>query len=61
MIFRIVYGMSSSSDTHEVSYTTFPLPSADASFIPVHRTGFSDAVLINKLLSILSNFTHNYE
>jgi hypothetical protein len=46
MIFRIVYGMSSSSHTHEVSYTTFPLPPADASFIPVHRTGFSDAGLI---------------
>jgi len=24
----------------------FFLPSAEASFIPVHRTGFSDAVLI---------------
>ena len=26
------------------------LPSADASFIPVHRTGFSDALLINSKL-----------
>jgi len=53
VIFCIVHGMSSSSDTHGASYTTFPLPSADASFIPVHRTGFSDAGLIKHLLAYL--------
>ena len=47
VIFRIVDSVSSSSDTHEVSYTTFFLLSADAPFIPVHRTGFSGAILIN--------------
>jgi hypothetical protein len=29
------------------SYITFYLPLADAPFIPVHRTGFSGAILIN--------------
>jgi histidinol dehydrogenase/sulfopropanediol 3-dehydrogenase len=36
----------SSSDSHVVSYTTFFLSSTDAPFIPVHRTGFSGAILI---------------
>jgi hypothetical protein len=30
----------------------FFLLSADASFIPVHRKGFSDAILINRMIYI---------
>src|SRR5512139_323941 len=47
MIFCVVNSMSSSSDYHGVSYTTFHLPLADAPFIPAHRAGFSGAILIN--------------
>jgi hypothetical protein len=46
MIFCVVNRMSSPSDCHGVSYTTFHLPLADAPFIPVHRTGFSGAISI---------------
>jgi len=46
VIFCIVHGMSSSSDTHGLIYH---ISSAFGRriFHPVHRTGFSDAVLIN--------------
>jgi hypothetical protein len=43
MIFGIVNRMRCPPDSHEGSYITFCLPSADAPFIPVHRTGFSGA------------------
>jgi len=43
MIFGVVYRMRCPPDSHERSYTIFSLPSADAPFIPVHRTGFSGA------------------
>ena len=43
MIFRVVNRMRCPPDSHEGSYTIFSLPSADAPFIPVHRTGFSGA------------------
>jgi hypothetical protein len=43
MIFGVVYRMRCPPDSHEGSYTIFSLPSADAPFIPVHRTGFSGA------------------
>jgi len=48
MVFRVVNRMSSPSNGHAFSYITFYLPLADAPFIPVHRTGFSDAILIKK-------------
>ena len=47
MIFGIVNRMRCPPDSHETSYITFFLPAADAPFIPVHRTGFSGANLIN--------------
>jgi len=34
----------------------FFLLSADASFIPVHRKGFSDAILIKNILNFFKNF-----
>ena len=43
MIFGVVNRMRCSPNSHEGSYTIFSLPSADAPFIPVHRTGFSGA------------------
>jgi hypothetical protein len=46
MILGIVNRMRCPPDYHETSYITFFLPSADAPFIPVHRTGFSGANLI---------------
>ena len=45
MIFGVVNRMRCPPDCHETSYITFFLPSADAPFIPVHRTGFSGANL----------------
>jgi len=50
VVFCVVNGVRSPSDSHEVSYTTFFLSSTDAPFIPVHRTGFSGAILINGAL-----------
>ena len=45
MIFGVVNRMRCPPDCHETSYITFFLPSADAPFIPVHRTEFSGANL----------------
>jgi hypothetical protein len=53
MISRIVNGMRCPPDSHEMSYTIFFLPSADAPFIPVHRTGFSGANFNNVILVYL--------
>jgi hypothetical protein len=50
VIFCVVNSVSSPPDTHVVSYTTFFLSSTDAPFIPVHRTGFSGALLIKRNL-----------
>ncbi len=47
MIFCVVNSVSSSFDSHGISYITFHLFATDAPFIPVHRTGFSGAILIN--------------
>ena len=45
LIFGVVNRMRCPPYSHETSYITFFLPAADAPFIPVHRTGFSDANL----------------
>jgi hypothetical protein len=37
------------AEKEKCEFFTFFLLSADAPFIPVHRTGFSGAVLINQL------------
>lgn len=43
MILCIVNSMCTPPNPHEDLYTMFSLPSADAPFIPAHRTGFSGA------------------
>ena len=53
VVFCVVNGVRSPSDSHEVSYTTFFLSPTDAPFIPVHRTGFSGAILINFIIKKL--------
>ena len=60
MIFGVVNRMRCPPDSHEGSYTTFFLPSADAPFIPVHRMGFSGANFNKKILDKIRALWHRY-